>query len=181
MYIMTEKYRALGIDPGAKNVGVVVIENSNRGDNVLYSETIVNTSVLDKDFADKTCEKIKEIINQYKPDAVGIESVAVPRTHIRGKKQLISPASVISLAFNAGAIYNQCKGLNVYMIPPKGNGSGSDYPECLTGRRPKNLSGESHGTRQHEKSAYDVAFKTMMLDGGVQEISFKDFSRIRAW
>lgn len=178
---MVEKYRALGIDPGAKNVGMVVIENSKDGNRVLYSGTIVNASVLDKDFADKACEKIEEIIKRYKPNAVGIESVAVPRTHIRGKKQLISPASVISLAFNAGAIYNQCKGLNVYMIPPKGNGSGSDYPECLTGRRPKNLSGESHGTRQHEKSAYDVAFKTMMLDSGVQEISFEDFGRVGSW
>lgn len=178
---MTEKYRALGVDPGAKNVGIVLIENGNRGDNVLYSGTVVNTSVLDKDFADKTCEKIEEIINQYKPNAIGIESVAVPRTYIKGKKQLISPASVISLAFNAGAIYNQCKGLNVYMIPPKGNGSGSDYPECLTGHRPKNLPGESHGTRQHERSAYDVAFKTMMLDGGVREISSKDFGRVGSW
>lgn len=178
---MEEKYVVVGIDPGAKNVGMVLIENSKDGNKVLYSGTIANTSVLDKDFADKTCEKIEEIINQYKPNAIGIESVAVPRTHIKGRKQLISPASVISLAFNAGAIYNQCKGLNVYMIPPKGNGSGSDYPKCLTGRRPKDLPGESHGTRQHERSAYDVAFKTMMLDGGVQEISFKDFGRVGSW
>jgi hypothetical protein len=146
----------IGIDPGATNVGVSVRD----GNEVLVSSTYVRPEdmppVTWAIYVSKRAHD--EIISKYPDALIGIEGVTVPNAYNMGKKNLMSPKYIIWTGIVVGAfasLYPQA-----VIVRPGKNGSQelSSYPDCLKGRRPKDLAGTTEaGTRNHEKSAFDVA------------------------
>lgn len=148
---------AIGIDPGAKYTGVSVRD----GMNVLLSSTYVRPEDTPHvSWAVEVASKIQQDVIANYPDAIiGIEGVTVPNAYNQGKLNLMSPKYIIWTALIVGAV--SVNNPNAVIVRPGKNGSQdlSSYPPELSGRRPKDLLGESKGagTRNHEKSAFDVA------------------------
>lgn len=150
----------IGIDPGPTYTAVSVIE-----DEVLILSTTYKRPAGDVPpvfWATEVAHMIqKEIIERW-PDAdIGIEGVVTPQSHFQGKKNLINPKTVIHTALVVGAL----AALNptAVIVRPGKNGSQATYPEELTGTRPKTLEGKAVGTRNHERSAFDVANQVPLL------------------
>jgi hypothetical protein len=146
----------IGIDPGATNVGVSVRD----GNDVLHSSTYVRPEDMPPTaWAVTVAQRVHEEVVMNYPDAlIGIEGVTVPNAYNMGKKNLMSPKYIIWTALVVGALASQYP--YAVIVRPGKNGSQdlSMYPEVLKGRRPKDLAGVSEaGTRNHEKSAYDIA------------------------
>jgi len=66
----------LGIDPGYGRVGIAVIEKTNKGENLIFSECFETDAKLPH-FQRLLLigEKIKKTIKKYKPDQVAIETL----------------------------------------------------------------------------------------------------------
>jgi hypothetical protein len=146
----------IGIDPGATNVGVSVRD----GDKVLVSSTFVRPDGMPPvKWAVLVAKRVHdEIVSKYPDALIGIEGVTVPNAYNMGKKNLMSPKYIIWTGIVVGALASQYP--TAVIIRPGKNGSQelSSYPESLKGRRPKDLEGVTEaGTRNHEKSAYDIA------------------------
>ena len=153
--------KTIGIDPGATYVGVVVRD----GDKILLSSTYVKPKdMFPMAWASYSAHVvIDEVVNQYPDAKVGIESVTVPNAYNRGKLSLNSPKWVIYLGIVVGAFAALIP--DAVAVRPGKNGSQANYPPELCGRRPKDLPGSAKGagTRNHEKSAYDVAGEVEFL------------------
>lgn len=68
--------RILGIDPGYGRVGIAIIEKTNRGENLIYSECFETEAKLPH--SKKLLligEKIKKIIQKYKPQKIAVETL----------------------------------------------------------------------------------------------------------
>jgi hypothetical protein len=146
----------IGIDPGANNLGVVV----RSGDDVLIASTYVKPEDMPPvTWAVTVTNKIEEEIVRLYPEApIGIEGVTVPNAYNMGRKNLMSPKFIIWTALVVGALSSKYP--QAVIIRPGKNGSQdlASYPESLKGRRPKELRGITEAkTRNHEKSAYDIA------------------------
>ena len=158
-----------GIDPGARNTGFVILQ----GEVVLYAETIHRPDEMEQyDYADYVCDEIGRIISEVDffdgyEVRFGIEGISDPKGFHNGKRAAINPRDIIRASAVFGAIRRdlKLKGLPYVIIEPKGNGSNhiSQYPPSLTGTRPADLpgSGNKSGTRNHERSAFDVAIKAI--------------------
>lgn len=150
--------RILGIDPGT-STGFVVLDTT-----ILYAGTIKKDAQPDPDWA-KTCsDHALRLVEEFSPDRVGLELFVPPHVYYQGKKQLIHPATIVTPAIVFGGVFCalETHGIHTYIVYPKHNGSGANYPKELQGRKPKGL-GPSTGTRQHERSAYDIAWKTGLM------------------
>jgi len=158
----------IGIDPGARYTGVSV----RKGDEVLLSSTYVRPQdMLPVTWAVYVVDAIRdEVISQFPEALIGIENVTIPNTHNGGKLNLMNPKPVIHLALVVGALATAFP--DAVIVRPGKNGSQEKYPAVLEGRRPKDLPGESNGagTRNHERSAYDVA--------GIAEILHRDHYKL---
>lgn len=152
--------RILGIDPGTSTAFVVI-----EGDKVLHAQTIKRLDkapLLVGKWAKECATLAKKLAKHYQVDIVGIEAFVPPSPYYGNKIQFLNPADTVcpSVVYGAvlGALFSDYP---VYIVAPKHNGSlrAEFYPKCLKGRRPKDLPGSSQGTRQHEKSAFDVARK----------------------
>jgi hypothetical protein len=151
----------LGVDPGYRYVGVVLRD----GDAVLYSTTLVRAAEFDDpaDWANEVVAELKVLMFTSCPPGtrVGVEKVVAPKGFTKGKKAPIDPKPILFTGVVYGAVVNQWP--DAARVEPGGNGSQhlSHYPAELAGPRPKDLpgSGNGAGTRDHEKSAYDVAGK----------------------
>lgn len=146
----------IGIDPGATNVGVSVRD----GNDVLVSSTYVRPEDMPPvTWAVHVAKRVHDDVVSKYPDAlIGIEGVTVPNAYNMGKKNLMSPKYIIWTGLVVGALASQYP--QAVIIRPGKNGSQelSSYPDSLKGRRPKDLEGVTEaGTRNHEKSAYDIA------------------------
>jgi hypothetical protein len=148
----------LGIDPGAKFCGVSV----RQGDKVLLSSTYARPEVIPQVMWAKLIpKKIEEEVFAHFPEQnllVGIEDVTSPSAFMGGKMQLLNPKNTIKLAIVVGTLAQRFP--QAVMIRPSKNGSQeqSTYPEELVGRRPNTLLGSNNArTRDHERSAYDIA------------------------
>lgn len=147
----------IGIDPGPKYTGVVVIDVTNNN-KVLHSSTYTRPDdVKPVTWATYVANHIKEhVTSQYSSPQIGIEGVTTPNSHHKGKVSFVSPKYLIHLGLIVGALA-QAHPTAVIVRPGK-NGSRENYPEELEGRRPKTLAGiASKSGRQHERSAYDIA------------------------
>lgn len=149
----------IGIDPGARYTGLVVRQN----DAILLSSTIVRQEEMDPlAWAREVVRTLKPVLADFPDAIIGIETVTAPTGFSGGKKAPLNPKHIINAAAVAGAVANEWN--EAYIILPKGNGSQheSHYPKELIGRRPKTLPGNADGakTRNHERSAYDIAGKT---------------------
>lgn len=147
----------IGIDPGPKYVGVVIRD----GDTLILSSTYVRPEDMTPvEWARTALQTVtEEVINHYPNAVIGIENVTVPNSHHQGKVAMMNPKHVIHLALVVGAFAGAYP--DATMIRPGKNGSQpkENYPKELSGRRPKTLAGinQGAGTRDHEKSAWDVA------------------------
>jgi len=145
----------IGIDPGATYTGVSVRD----GEKILLSSTYVKPSEQGQvHWAVELCSKIREdVLTKYPEAPVGIEGISDPKGFSGGKKSPINPKYIIRAGIVLGAIAREIP--NAVIIKSGKNGSQDWYPEELIGRRPKDLPGaaEGAGTRNHERSAFDVA------------------------
>lgn len=150
----------IGIDPGPRYTGVSVRD----GEKLLLSSTYVRPDDIEPvTWAITVTKRIKEEVVALYPDApIGIEGVAPPQAYNNGKKNLINPKYLIHLSFVVGALCNAFP--QAVVVRPGKNGKSEWYPDALAGRRPKDLPGSTvgAGTRNHERSAFDVA-------GGVEQ------------
>lgn len=74
--MVSEKVRILGIDPGYERVGIAIIEKTNKGDELVYSECF--KTAKEEDFPTRLeliCKKLVEIIKKYKPKHLSIENL----------------------------------------------------------------------------------------------------------
>lgn len=150
----------IGIDPGAVYTGVSVRDLAEG--TILLSSTYVRPKDKEKEmvsWAIGLAETIEREVVQAFPDAkIGIEGISDPKGYSNGKKSPINPKHIIKAAIVLGAL--AMKFPDAVIVPPGHNGtSRTGYPDVLNGRRPKDLPGNAKGagTRNHEKSAYDVA------------------------
>jgi hypothetical protein len=146
----------IGIDPGATNVGVAVRD----GSNVLVASTYVRPDEMPPvTWAVYVSKRVHdEIVSKYPDALIGIEGVTVPNAYNMGKKNLMSPKFIIWTGIVVGAFASKYP--QAVIIRPGRNGSQEldSYPDELKGRRPKELKGVTEAkTRNHEKSAFDVA------------------------
>lgn len=155
-----------GIDPGAKNVGFVVREYP--ADTIVESSTFVCPEHMDTpEWARTVSALLKEHIEaNYAGVKLGIEGVSDPKGFKGGQKQLLNPKYIIRAGIVYGALLATFP--DAVVIKPGGHGSkpADAYPPELSGRRPKTLNGVSKGagTRNHEKSAYDIAEQTFFSE-----------------
>lgn len=155
---------AIGIDPGARYTGVSVINRDTS--EVILSSTYVRPKEMPIfTWGESVARQISEdVLSKYPEAIVGIEGVTTPNPYHGGKLNLMNPKNTIELAIAAGAIAMAAVLLSktVVIVRPGKNGSQETYPKVLVGVRPKDLPGvnQKAGTRNHERSAYDVAMLT---------------------
>lgn len=143
----------IGIDPGPTYTGFCVIKNGK----LVYSTTFKRE---DKEipifwWANHVADQIENIVAQFPGAKIGVEGVVTPQAYFAGKKNLMNPKHLIFTGVIAGTIAGRFH--KAVIVRPGKNGSGANYPPELTGTRPKDLPGKAVGTRNHERSAYDVA------------------------
>lgn len=145
----------IGIDPGARYTAVSVRDN----DEVLLSSTYVRPVDMEPvTWAVTVALRIEEdVISQYPDAPIGIEGISNPQSHIQGKMSMNSPVHLIRLGIVVGALAMRFP--EAVVVRPGKNGKKDWYPDELSGRRPKELAGSNNGagTRNHERSAFDVA------------------------
>lgn len=150
----------LGIDPGARNVGVVLRD----GDAVLYASTLRRDDAVDEYvWPHQVVAEVKAALGASRVP-MGIEGVHAPRWHMNGEVSPVRPKDLIALGMVVGALTAVWP--QAVVIHPGKNGSQhvSHYPRCLVGRRPPELSGSTAGgKRAHEQSAFDVAGKAALV------------------
>lgn len=156
----------LAIDPGSRYTGISFIDGYGK---VLHSTTLVRPKENPEGMTESEAvfhwlnilvDKIKIMQTTFNPSMMAIESVVEPKGHKGGVKAALNPKDIMYTGVIAGGLSVAFTGQSVF-IKPGGNGSYPDsyYPSELIGRRDKVLPGNSNnaGTRNHEKSAYDVA------------------------
>lgn len=153
---LTQSLVTIGVDPGARNTAVSV----RQGREVLYSATIRrDDKTIPTDWARESVDFVLENVIPLFPNyQLGVEDVVVPQSHMNGRKSMISPKNPIHLALVVGGFVLEFR--DAVVVRPGKNGSQplDFYPDSLRGRRPKDLPGINNaGTRDHERSAYDVA------------------------
>lgn len=165
-----------GIDPGGRFTALsVLVENDEdeAGAEVIYSGTFRrpdNSLPIDfvVDVSQEVDNVIADIMNDYHTSTllVGLEGVNAPKGFVGGKRASLNPAGIIMTGIIAGGL--RVTFPEAVIVSPAGNGSQplETYPERLRGRRPKDLPGGTAGTRNHERSAYDVAMKVLRQSEG---------------
>lgn len=148
----------IGIDPGARYTGVSVRDLAEN--TILLSSTYVKPEEIPiVTWAIHVSNLIaEEVVGAYPEARIGIEGISDPKGYSNGKKSPINPKHIIRAGIVLGALAMRFP--EAVIVPPGHNGtSRSGYPDVLNGRRPKTLPGNAKGagTRNHEKSAYDVA------------------------
>ncbi len=146
----------LAVDPGARYVGVVVRD----GDALLHASTLVRPKPLSgAEWAIAVVGELKGLVASHADMPIGVEDLSDPKGFKGGRGAALNPAHVVRAGMVVGAIVATWP--SAVIVPPKGHGSkpADTYPAALTGRRPKDLpgSGVGAGTRNHERSAWDIA------------------------
>ena len=152
----------LGVDPGYRYTGVVIRD----GDALLHASTFVRPDGMNDptDWALTVRAKLRKFLNEYHATTgtilpIAVESVTAPKGFKGGVKAPINPGPILFAGVVLGVVLGTWP--DAVVIQPGGNGSQhlTHYPPGLIGRRPPDLPGQTTPatTRDHEKSAYDVA------------------------
>lgn len=163
----------IGVDPGATYTGVSVRD----GMICLLSSTYVRPSDTPPiAWAVEVAQRIEDEVIALFPDAkIGIEGVTVPNAYNQGKLALNSPKYIIWTGIIVGAL--AARHPDAVIVRPGKNGSQApdSYPEVLQGRRPKDLAGSNNGagTRNHERSAWDIAGEVEFMVGQNVKLDIK--------
>lgn len=158
----------IGIDPGARTTGIVV-----RQGGFLLGEKLIVCGPLSA-----TAEYLTEILAavdkfrtdhdpQYddrntppNPPTVAVEGLNQPKVWMNGKRQMLSPDSLMATAAVLGAV--QGRWPDAIVVPPGRHGQLPKrlYPPLLWGAR-EGAAGT--GRKRHLRSAWDVAGAAMRL------------------
>lgn len=160
---------AAGVDPGARYTGISVIDNNQ---NVLLSTTLVRPLDVDiNTWARLVVDEVDKIISPFPYVVLGVEGTSDPKGFKGGRRAAINPKDIIKTGIIVGGLILTYR--DAVIIKPGGNGSApiEFYPDVLLNRRPAELPGSNNGagTRNHERSAYDVARKA--LEHYVEKVS----------
>lgn len=153
----------LGVDPGARNTGLAVIDAAtfNAGPPPLLASYTVTRPADDRpieaiprSYLASVNAAIVAALNDFDVKLIGVEGVTRPTGFSKGRVHTLDPGPIIGTALVLGAIIGRTWSVPVYRIPPKGNGHLfplARYPEPIATK------GKGHDKRRHERSAYDVA------------------------
>lgn len=145
----------LGVDPGAKETGLALIEGDAVLDHFVASRPRV-TDLVDPLYAAYVLKAADVLLDGLTQDldAVAIEDLRAPNPHVR----VTNPGPAIAAGVIAGALIGWAdrRGVRVVTVSPEGLGSRllATYPKTLVG--PRETSGRG-GVLRHARSAYDVA------------------------
>lgn len=156
---------ALGIDPGYRDTGIVVIADAPLGvtPTLLANITVhrpegakAGQSLTDGGYLDDIEQVLEQLVRTHSVLVAGIEDVVAPSPHMG----TTNPTGIIGTALTAGDVRAWLRArfgpTRVVMVRPARNGSlpAGCYPPDLLDRgglaRPS-------GNRRHERSAFDVA------------------------
>lgn len=155
--------RVLGIDPGGRQTGVVVVEGDQPVDGtvaVFIRGDVEPCVAYARRVGDWLFERYE--ISLSGPDCgidlVAIEGVVAPTPHMG----LSNPAGIVDTGVVFGALwadltFHDPPSFPAVEVAPGGHGEQRArlYPAALRGRAP--LAGDPGGDRRHVRSAYDVA------------------------
>lgn len=156
---------ALGVDPGYRDTGIVVIAAAPLGctPTLLANVTIhrdepakAGQSLTDGGYLDDIERTLEILCNTHAISFVGVEDVVAPTPHMG----VTNPTGIIGTALTAGDVRAWLRARfvpsRVVMVRPARNGSlpAAAYPPELLDRGGKAAPG---GKRRHERSAFDVA------------------------
>lgn len=163
----------VGIDPGPTYTGVSVVVD----EKIVLSTTLKRPSddVPTVWWAHDVASQILEILKDLKDPIIGVEGAVTPQSHFQGKKNFVNPKYLIGVGIMVGSISGvlASHGYSPVIVRPGKNGSGSNYPPELAGRRPSDLPGKAVGTRDHERSAYDVANQAPLLKNENYDLDYQ--------
>lgn len=145
----------LGCDPGGKFCGLVLV----RGDELVAWDLVERTAGQSiAGWIGECYSGAERLVEDWLFLTVAVEDVNSPKLYINGKRQMISPESLIGTAAVMGGLVSWAatEGFPCLLVAPGGNGSGpfSAYPEEL---RPTRGRGRGFDKMNHCRSAWDVA------------------------
>lgn len=152
----------LGIDPGAKYTGIVLVED----DKPLQAQTVARQAGWsDKAWIERVvtaCDAVAQGAGERKY-LVAVEGLRRPQKGLNGRYVGFSP-KVMEGVMEAAVAYAAVLAVyeDAHVVAPNRNGEqrpADEYPaELVRGRPTWFLPNEApRGTRQHERSAFDVA------------------------
>lgn len=161
---MTAPRIVLGIDPGARDTGVVVaaVAPATRPD--LLAHTTIparkGTPLLPvpADYVADVVAACVDAFARHPIQLVAVEGVKAPNWHHRGKAKPIDPSATIATAVVYGAILGRAWPVELVTVDPGNNGArlpAPAYPEPIRIAP----GGRGHDKRRHERSALDVAMR----------------------
>ena len=163
----------LGIDPGARYVGIAVRDVSRRAnapEALLAWETLdrraigYDVSTVDA-WAHVVLEAVTDLDVEHNADLVAVEAATAPSPHLG----MTNPAGIIEAAVLVGAMLGRF-GVSTVLVDQAGHGSPvpkgataalgrrileQSYPAELIGAR--ETTGRGKSPRQHARAAFDVA------------------------
>lgn len=148
----------LGVDPGAKETGLVLVRGEDVVDFVIPSRPTV-TDLVDEAYTALVLEGAdalaEVLVSPWAIDAVAIENLRAPSPHVR----VTNPGPAIAAGVIAGALiaWADRRRIRVLTVSPDGLGSRllATYPKVLVGPREKGVG--RGGVMRHARSAYDAA------------------------
>lgn len=156
----------LAVDPGARYTAISIRDD--RGEVYLSSTYYRADDTTGDEWGWECADYVEDMLGIFEVDVLALEAVVDPTGFNHGKKAALNPKDIIRTALVVGSISYKYKD-RIIMVRPRKNGSAVEedfYPKCLEGRRPKDLCGFKDPkvkTRQHEKSAYDVAGQALFM------------------
>lgn len=158
----------LGCDPGSRFCGLALV----RGDELVAWDLVERTEGQSIAGWIGECYSGALMLccdyHEVRPVTVAVEDVNSPKLYINGKRQMISPESLIGTAAVMGGLVSWAatEGFPCLLVAPGGNGSGpfSAYPDEL---RPTRGKGRGFDKMNHCRSAWDVALAAQTMLRGI--------------
>jgi crossover junction endodeoxyribonuclease RuvC len=96
--------KILGIDPGYDRLGIAVMEKPLRGKEILLYSSCLQTSPKNDIYTrfKKIGGKVKEVIEEFKPDALAIETLFITKNQKTAMRVSEARGIIIYEALNAG-------------------------------------------------------------------------------
>lgn len=154
--------KILGVDPGAKWTGLVLVDTGKDGDDSIVGDPVVVSRkrakpVLDVGYLREVGAAINDLIDGYPYliDGIAVEAVTPPNPHVG----MTNPGPAMGAAAAAAYAIASATSRNVPVVIIDAAGHGSHdlrtYPKTLVGAR--ETTGRGKGRLHHARSAYDVA------------------------
>lgn len=141
--------RIVGIDPGARETGIIVREQD-----TLCGATIV--SFASGETLHDYLSNVLSTIRDYAPEVIVLEDLVSPTFH--ATQRLINAYGVIGTAIVIGAVLAIHP--HTVLVPPASYGAMplASYPDALVGVRES----KGRGVLRHARSAWDISYATRL-------------------